>query len=194
MFMRFGNSLSRAARIARHFRADRKGVAAVEFALVLPVLIVMYFGTLELTQAVSVNQKVTHLSSSVADLVTQTQSISGTEMSDIFKAASSIMAPFDPTSLKIIIAAVDFDEDGNGKVGWSAAHQTSPYATNQPPPVSIPNALQIPNTQVIIGKVDYTHNSMFSQILYDIIGRSSFDYEELFILKPRISDEVTFTG
>jgi len=190
----FANMLDRFRRTGRRFGRDGRGVAAVEFALVLPVLMVMYFGTLELTQAVSVSQKVTHLSSSVADLVTQTQSISGTEMNDIFTASSAIMAPFNTTSLQIIVAAVNYDADGTGKVAWSAAYHSTPYAKDSAPPVTIPSEMQVPNTQVIIGVVKYTHNSMFSQILYDIIGKTAFDYDELFILKPRLSDEVTYTG
>ena len=53
--------------------ADRRGVAAIEFALVAPLLLCMYFVTMEVSQAIETNKKVSRIGSMVADLVTQQQ-------------------------------------------------------------------------------------------------------------------------
>ena len=67
MFLRYRTFVRSAAARLPRFKSDENAVAAVEFALILPLLIVLYIGTAELTQAISVNRKVTHLASSLAD-------------------------------------------------------------------------------------------------------------------------------
>jgi len=194
MFLKYRALVRTIARPFARFGGDEKAVAAVEFALILPLLVTLYIGMVEVTQAITVNRKVTHLASSLADLVTQTRSVSSGEMNDMFTATEAIMNPYDVTPLKVVLAAVDFDADGKAKVDWSVGYKRSAYAENQPPPVEIPEALAIPNTQIVIGQVEYSHSTTFSVIMKDLLGKTTFDYDEIFMLKPRLSDKVDYTG
>ena len=193
MFATFQNPIRTIIRHFGRFRADTSALAAVEFAMILPVLLVLYIGTVEITQAISVNRKVTHLASSLADLVTQTQSVSGDEMTDIFTAATPILNPYDTTPVKAVVAAVDIDNNGDAKVAWSVAHNSQAYAENSPPPVPIPADLLVPNTQIVIGQVEYKLETIFSGFMTDLIGKSSYDFDETFLLKPRLSDKISYT-
>jgi Flp pilus assembly protein TadG len=53
------------------FASAESGVAAIEFAFILPFMLVLYFGLLDLTGLVSVNRKMTSTASVVADLTGQ---------------------------------------------------------------------------------------------------------------------------
>ena len=52
----------------RRFAADRRGIAAIEFAVLLPLMLVMYFGSIQITDAISADRQVTLVASTVAEL------------------------------------------------------------------------------------------------------------------------------
>ena len=102
--------------IYRRFAGDRRGVAAVEFALILPLMIAMYFGALEITDALTANRRVTLATQTVGDLVAQSAVITDHDMTDIFAATAAVMAPFDASKLKMRVTSVVADSNNNTKV------------------------------------------------------------------------------
>lgn len=76
------------------FAGNQRGVSAVEFALCLPVMLLLYLGGIEISQAVSADRKVTLLARSVGDLVAQQSAVTTTDVGNIFSAASAILYPF----------------------------------------------------------------------------------------------------
>ncbi len=94
------------------------GVAAVEFALVLPVMITMLLGMSEVTLAVNVDRKLTLLSRSLADLSSRVATINADQLKDNFLAAAVIMQPFDASRLKMVVTSVKVRKNGNDYEGW----------------------------------------------------------------------------
>lgn len=84
----------------RRFGRDRRGVSAVEFALIAPFMILLYLGSVEVSLALSIDRKITSISSALADLVAQDDVITDDEITDILNAGAVIVAPFDPTPWK----------------------------------------------------------------------------------------------
>ena len=84
----------------RRLRRDRRGVSAVEFALIAPVMMLMYFGMTELSQSMMAQRKADHIASSIGDLVAQSKSIDDTTMGDLFKIGNTIASSrvIDPRS------------------------------------------------------------------------------------------------
>ena len=74
--------------------SDRRGVAAVEFALIVPLLLSMYFVTMEVAQAIEANKKVGRVGNMVADLVTQQQKISKSELEAIMTIGEATLQPY----------------------------------------------------------------------------------------------------
>ena len=103
----------------RKFLKAREGLAAVEFALIAPIMGTMLLGTIELCNALECHQKVTMVASSAADLVAQASNVSANDMKDIFNAAAAIIAPFTSNGMTIIVSSVQSDGTGNGTVAWS---------------------------------------------------------------------------
>lgn len=106
----------------RRFRAATGAMAAVEFALVAPFMIALFFGLVETCNALSAHQKMTTVASTAADLTSQATELTQADMADIFSASSAIMTPFSNNDVSIVITSLTGTKQINkGKVLWSAA-------------------------------------------------------------------------
>jgi len=94
-------------RIAR-FATDRSGVSAVEFAMLLPLMITLYLGTVEISQGVAIDRKVTLTSRTIADLTSQVSTIATSDMTNVFDAASSVIAPYN-TDMSLLTMTVSLE-------------------------------------------------------------------------------------
>ncbi len=110
----------RMRRAALRFRRAAGGVAAVEFALILPLMLLLYLGSAETTQAVISSRKAAVASQAISDIVTQqyvsVSGVSGTNvvtdamMGNLFNAAAMLMQPFSTANLNVDVAAVSFKQ------------------------------------------------------------------------------------
>ena len=76
---------------------DQRGVSAVEFAMLLPLMITLYLGTVEISQGVGIDRKVTLTTRTVADLASQVSSINNADMTNLLDASAAVIAPYDST-------------------------------------------------------------------------------------------------
>ena len=107
---------------------DKRGVSAIEFALLAPIILLMYVGTAEIGNLLTVERRVETVASTAADLTAQVKQVSNSDLSDISDASKSILAPYDTTPLKIVLSSVVADQNNNGKVAWSYSKNGSPRA------------------------------------------------------------------
>lgn len=140
-------------RLIRRAGVDRRGVAAVEFAMILPAMLTIYFGVVEVAQGVMVDRKVTQLNRSLADLAAQSASVTTTDISNIFDAALAVMTPYASASSKMMIASVVVDAAGAAKVCWS--DQRNSTAPARGTSVTLPTDLRIPNSSLIMANASY---------------------------------------
>ncbi|RWH75329.1 MAG: pilus assembly protein [Mesorhizobium sp.] len=101
---------------AIRFCCDRRGVAAVEFAFIVPVLLIMYFMTMEASQAIETSKKVSRIGSMVADLVTQQQTITAADLDAIMQIGNSTLQPYNRSTPEIIITAIQVTDEATPKV------------------------------------------------------------------------------
>jgi Flp pilus assembly protein TadG len=169
----------------REFQADQNGVSAVEFAMLLPLMLTLYLGTVEVSQAVSLDRKVTLSARSVADLVARATNVKDAEMGDILSAAAAVTAPFPSSTLRIVVSSVYIDNNGAAKVDWSDA---SPPAAKhaQGDPVTLPAALVIKNSYLVWSEVQYAYTPTLGYVLTGTLNLTDQKY-----MRPRLSDRVT---
>lgn len=106
--------------ILRRFLVADRAAAAVEFALILPALLTLYLGSVELSSAISVDKRVATVSGSLGDLVARADSsITVSTVNDYFLAASATMAPYDSSGVKQVVTSVRVNLDGSTTVMWS---------------------------------------------------------------------------
>jgi Flp pilus assembly protein TadG len=160
------NMWFRARCSALKLTSDCNAVAAIEFAMIVPIMLVMFFGTVEFSSAVAVDRKVTLIARTLSDLTSQSLSVADSDLSNFFTASNAIMTPYpaavtqanlcelyvDPITLK---AKVEWNKSATfnsaGVVVLAAGS-----ATNCP--VAIPAQLAVGGTYLIFSKVTYPYS------------------------------------
>jgi len=178
-------------RFFRRFGRDQRGVSAVEFALIAPFMILLYFGLAELCQALIAERKASHVASAVGDLVAQSESVTAaststgpTSLPDIFKIGNQIMAPYDTSTLQIRVTSVTANSTAVPKVDWSVGY--GGYAAlSKAATATLPMTLTAGDS-IVMAEVKYRYNSAIGYALPKVQ-----DYTEAFYLRPRRSDKVT---
>ena len=141
----------------------REGLAAVEFAFVAPVMIVMFFGAIELSAAVDCKTRVTNLASTAADLVAQETMVSSTDMANVFAALNAIVYPYPSSAAKIVISSIVYKTSTTGTVAWSDQQNTT--ARTQGSVVTVPTGLMTSGGSVILAEISYAYASPTTQVL-----------------------------
>ena len=172
-------------RLNDRFRHDDRGISAVEFALILPLLITFYLGVNEVTQAITIKRKLSHATSALGDMVAQAESVSSTELDNIMDATAAILMPYPTDNLRIVLSGVEIDGNGVAKVSWSKGRNRGALATGSK--VSLPAGVGEKNTGIVMAELDYDYTP---QIGYVITG--TITLEDQFYLRPRIGDRVTY--
>jgi len=163
----------------RRLGGNRDGVSAVEFALIAPVMVLLYLGMVEISLALSVDRKVTNAASALADLIAQDDLITDDEMVDILNAGNAIIAPFNPADFSVRVSSVSMSLTGDVEIDWSDARAMTARSEGSQP--TLPAGILTPGRSIIWVEVAYSYEAPFREITGD------FDIEEEFFLRPRQS-------
>lgn len=176
----------RLSRLAR-FIHDRRGVSAVEFAMMLPLMMTLYLGSVETSQGIAADRKVTLTAHTLADLATQYTDITNADMSNILNAASAIMVPYPVASLQAVVSELSINAQGQATVVWSDTLNGT--ARNVGQVVNIPSTLAVPNTYLVLSEVQYSYNPTYGYVLTGALTLSDQMY-----MRPRQSTSIARTA
>lgn len=181
-------------------RDDRRGVAAVEFAFIAPILLCLYLVTMEVAQGIESNKKIGRAGSMVADLVTQQQETTKAELDAIMQIGGAVVQPYNRTQPTITVAAIKItDEDiPKAMVVWSRKMHNGAFSRPIPKDtiVNIPEKLKIRNTFLVrvSGEIDYRPMITYTAEQKASLGlTSTFDniqMSETYYLRPRMSTQI----
>ncbi|MFN3658750.1 MAG: TadE/TadG family type IV pilus assembly protein [Pseudolabrys sp.] len=166
----------------RRLARDRRGVSAVEFALVAPMMIGLYLGCAEIAEGVSADRKTSLAASSVANLTAQVTTISASDMTNILDAASAVIKPYDASKLKITVSCIKIDANKNASVKWSVTRNGTARSVGTYSFDSGTAALAVANTTIILGEASYDYKPTVG---YTITGNLTLS-DKMF-MSPRIS-------
>jgi Flp pilus assembly protein TadG len=173
----------------RGFAREEQAVSAIEFALLLPLMITLYLGGVEVSQAVSADRKTTLVAHTVGDLVAQATDITSSGADDVLAAASTIAAPFPVSNLRMTISSVCIDSTGQiATIAWSRA---SANATARSGTVtsSIDSRLMVAGTSLIWGEASYDYRPTIG---WTITGTLTMNDKTF--LRPRLGKSVTLNS
>jgi Flp pilus assembly protein TadG len=149
----------------RRFLGNDRAIAAVEFALMLPLMLFVFVGAAQVGDAVAISRKVTITTRIVTDLVTQYATVSGATLTTVLGASSEVIAPYSASNLTITVSEISTDSKGNATVTWSSTLNGTALAPGAK--FALPTALDQDNISLIYGQVTYS----FTPVLgYKIIG------------------------
>jgi len=193
--VKFDRFVQRSGRLVvpRRFWADRRGVAATEFALILPVMLIILIGMAEITGAMNHDRKVSRISSAITDLVAQAQTVTEAELLSVMDLGEMVLDPYPADQLEIIVASVTYDEDGDPEVDWSFNNGGSnPWTEGAAPPIDLPDTLVSPSTSIVVGVATLDYTPPFTGIFTGYFSRDSvLELSDTFYLRPRLTGTVT---
>jgi Flp pilus assembly protein TadG len=177
---------------------DNRGVAAVEFALIAPLLLAMYFVTMEVAQGIEANKKVGRVGSMVADLITQQSEITPADLKAIMEIGESILQPYNRSEPKIVVTAINITPDPGStvEVAWSGKIENGNFTKDTVTTASVPPALNLPGTFLVRveSSLDYKPLITWSPDAKSTLGlTAAFDnipMKETYYLRPRMSPTV----
>jgi Flp pilus assembly protein TadG len=170
-------------RHGRRFRRNEQAAAVVEFALLLPVLLVLYTGAIELLDDITVNRKVGLTSQTITNIVSQYTTISAsTQLPDVFAASSAVMMPYGG-KVTIIVSCLSIDAKGKATVSWSQSVNGTARVTGST--LTIPAALAVPNTSLVLGEASYQYTPFLDFIHLGALTFSATNY-----ISPRSSTAI----
>ena len=176
---------------------DESGVAAVEFALLLPFMITLFFGVVESSLALLCRADVSKMAGTAADLISQASSVSSSDLTNVYAAAGSILYPYyDPSvagSAKPTIRLTSVIDDGSGaagqnhltgKVAWTCTQSGSgtltPSSRAVNSTVTLPQPLMTGGGSLIIAEIAYNYASPTTKVIAGPIN-----FTNNFYTKPR---------
>lgn len=171
--------------LIRRLTGDERGVSAIEFAMIAPILIAFYMSMTEICQGFMAQKRMGHVSAMVADLVAQEESISAATIDDIFDIGGLVMKPFPTTTLQQRVSSVSMI-GGVATVGWSRAEGLAPRAVDST--MTLPADLITEGESVIVAEATYDYDSAAD---YVMPGLTRFSHT--YYLRPRTADETLCT-
>jgi len=144
----------RLRRRAFELRGNNSGVAAVEFAMIIPIMAALFVGTYEFSAGVAVDRKVTIMARTLSDLVSQNTSVTDDKLTNFFNASKAIMTPYPSTPIESTISELYINPSTlKARVQWSkGAHAHSVGDI-----IDIPDALKVGSTYLIFSEVKYKY-------------------------------------
>jgi Flp pilus assembly protein TadG len=184
------------------FIRNQSGVAALEFALIVPIMLGLYFMLNETANGMRAARKTTMVARIMADLATRPSNLSDADKNDIFASATPILSPFPANKGSYRLTSIRFDATGKGFVDWSEVQGTGIGAAHtrctptevrptQPSmmPLSVPAGLKVPNTSVILAEALMKYTPVMG---YNITGE--INLKDQLYMRPRVADFVTRNG
>jgi Flp pilus assembly protein TadG len=158
---------------------NTSGIAAVEFAMVLPIMLVLFFGTVEMSNGVAVYRKVTLMAHTLSDLTSQSQEVQGSDLSNFFAASTGVMMPYSSTPISQTITELWVNPSGQVFVQWSSGTTPlTPGSTFH----SLPTNLAVANSYVIFSQVSY----LYTPVVGYVMSKTGVTLTDFAYTRPRV--------
>lgn len=184
--LRLGQTLADQAKRLRH---DAGGFAAVEFAMIVPVLLIMLIGAVETSDALTVSGRMINISGSVADMAARCTAITSGDLNDIMAISNSLIDRYPSQNLYIEVVDVQADASNNLTVAWSYDRDHKQPLAAGTTYTGLSAGLVPPNGQLIVATATYTYHSPMGHFIHGAVKLSHTSYNS-----PRLGPVTFSTG
>jgi Flp pilus assembly protein TadG len=152
---------------------DRSGIAATEFAVILPMMLVAFFGTVEFSIGVAIDRKVTLIARALADMTSQAVAVNDPDIANFRAAGNTIMMPYAaPTyaAPNTTISELYIDAaSGVARVQWSKGDAPRAVSSTVAIPPSLialdANGKIIPNQYLVFSEVSFLYTPTIGYVM-----------------------------
>ncbi|MCX7308829.1 MAG: pilus assembly protein [Afipia sp.] len=169
--------------IAR-LKRDSSGMAAIEFVFIVPLMLVIFFGTIELSNGVAADRKVTITARTLSDLVSQNTNVTNLNITNFFTMGSAIMTPYSGSPMTLRVSAVSISSTGVATIAWSDGQGIAGRTVGST--VTVPSGLIVNSTQLIWSEIAYTYTPAVGYVMKSAVTLTDQCYT-----RPRQSTSVT---
>ncbi len=173
---------------ARHhtlrLKRDTSGMAAIEFVFIVPLMLVIFFGTIEISNGVAADRKVTITARTLSDLVSQNTNVTNQNVTNFFTMGSAVMTPYSGTPMTQRISAVNINGSGQATIAWSDGQGIAARSVGST--VTVPSGLIVNNTQLIWSEISYVYTPAVGYVMKTGVTLTDQCYT-----RPRQSTSVT---
>ena len=181
--------------LVRRFKQNTDGAAALEFALLLPILLFLYLAVVEICMAFMVKRRVSHATSQIADIVAQGDVVTKSTLNGYFDVANMIMTPFSGSPLQVRVSSIGKNAQGVVVVQWSHGRGISALTKGSVvPAASVPAGLLNNNTDTyILAESVYGYDSPYDITVpgYGDLLSGITTFRREFYLRPREIASIT---
>jgi len=150
------------ANLCRRFIASTRAVAAIEFSIVLPVLMLIFLGTFDAGRAIAIYMKIRSATFTIDAITNQYTSVQDSDLQSITGAAAVILAPYSSTPAVVTVTQVKVTSANHGIVSWS--YSLGGSARSRGAAVTTPGSLGTCGSYpcyLILGEMSYPYTPMF---------------------------------
>lgn len=177
--------------IFARLRRDTGGMAAIEFAMIVPIMFFLFVGTIEFSQALTVDRRLTQAASSTADLIARAPNsgLTAAQVDRDLKIIEQLIAPYELERLYVkVISVIAQGTPGNPSalsytVDWSRDNLAGTPHSRGDTYADIPQGLLVAGESVIVSEATYN----YTPLVFNYFIQSAFNMTERFYLKPRNS-------
>ncbi|HWX84527.1 MAG TPA: TadE/TadG family type IV pilus assembly protein [Xanthobacteraceae bacterium] len=151
--------MRRLIRTYRRFTAATQGVAAIEFAMILPILALIFLATFDGGRAIAAYMKMRAATYALASIANQYATIQAADMTSILGATSVVMAPYTSSTPVVTISQIKINSTPTSTIEWSANQGGTARTVGAT--ISPPAAMVVRNSYLILAEVSYTYQPLF---------------------------------
>ena len=178
-------------RTFKNFLRETKGIAAIEVALVMPVMLLLYFGLFDLTSIISVNRKVTYSAGVIADLVTQNKtSVLKTDIQNYYNASDMVMDPIPSASVRVEVFG--YRKTGTTISQLWKTNNGKGSSCGAAPATAAMAPLMVAGNDLVVSRVCTSYTPYASNFLgHAILGDAPIAVGETITERPRSTNQLT---
>jgi Flp pilus assembly protein TadG len=177
----------------RRLSIAEEGTAAVEFALILPLMLLVYVGSVEASALISMDRRVQSVAGALGDLVARTDANLPADMlTDYFQAAGGIMTPYPVNTLRQVVTQIEVLNDGTAKVIWSRQYVNGVHGAGTQYLKDASYTLPDEMTAIARGNFVIVAETTYSYLpLYGIVFEQPIRLHRQNFFLPRFGDSIT---
>lgn len=164
------------------FGGATKGLAALEFAILLPMMVFLLFGSVDLIDVLGANRRSQNVAASLADVVARDTEVTDDEVAGMWAALDVLMVPDDDTGLNVRISSISIESATTARVVWSEAYGMSVLAEGGT--VDLPDAMMEPGTSIIIAETDYSYEAPLGILFTGAVHLDHTSYRRSRLVDP----------